>query len=372
MKEIDLVYRTMYAELAQRSFDASFDTAFPLTGNFLKIPVDGREYWYFHDTRAETKRRYVGPVSDPDITARATDFTRIKNGIRGRRKMVSTLTREAGLAAAERMSGDIVEAFERTGLFRVRGVLIGTVAFQTYSAHLGVRLPGAVLQTGDADFAQFHSISRAIEDEMPSVLETLRAVDPSFRPIPHPAGGAQSTQYANDRNYRVEFLTPNRGSDDHAGKPAAMPALGGTAARPMRFLDFLIRDPIRTVMLHKAGVPVVVPAPERYAVHKFIVASRRLSDANGQGKREKDVHQARLLVEALGQTRQQGVLADALTEAWRRGPHWRTAIAQGLNFLRKKERHPVDEILREGLAEIGEDLEGYGSDALPTSAPEAP
>ena len=40
-------------------------------------------------------------------------------------------------------------------------------------------------------------------------------------------------------------------------------------------LDFLIRDPVRTVLLHRSGVPVLVPSPERFAVHKLIVATRR-------------------------------------------------------------------------------------------------
>lgn len=46
----------------------------------------------------------------------------------------------------------------------------------------------------------------------------------------------------------------------------------------------------------------MVPSPERYAVHKLIVASRRQNDANGVAKREKDVHQASLRVEALEAT----------------------------------------------------------------------
>ena len=64
MKEVDLIYRTLYAELAQRSLDASFEAAFPQSGNFLKIPVEGRDYWYFHDNNASPPRRYVGPVAD--------------------------------------------------------------------------------------------------------------------------------------------------------------------------------------------------------------------------------------------------------------------------------------------------------------------
>ncbi len=113
-------------------------------------------------------------------------------------------------------------------------------------------------------------------------------------------------------------------------------------------------------MLHRSGVPVTVPAPERYAVHKLIVASRRRSDANGSAKREKDVQQARLLIEALEQTRSRDDLAEAFAEAWRRGPHWRHAIKTGLYLMPEKHLEAVTTILRDGLSSIGETLEGFG------------
>ncbi|CAX23062.1 protein of unknown function [Methylorubrum extorquens DM4] len=95
----------------------------------------------------------------------------------------------------------------------------------------------------------------------------------------------------NANRYEVEFLTPNHGSSDNDGKPAEMPALGGAAAQPLRILDFLIYEPVRSVLLHGAGANVVVPAPEQYAVHKFIVADRRRDDSLGHLKRDKDVRQ---------------------------------------------------------------------------------
>jgi hypothetical protein len=47
-------------------------------------------------------------------------------------------------------------------------------------------------------------------------------------------------QFVSSDNFKVEFLTPNQWSDDQAGKPVPMPALGGAAAFPLRFLDYLI------------------------------------------------------------------------------------------------------------------------------------
>ncbi|WP_165790785.1 nucleotidyltransferase family protein [Pleomorphomonas carboxyditropha] len=359
MKTIDLVYRTMFAELAQRSLDASFEIDFPTTGNFVRVPVKDRDYWYFEQTQPNKTRKYVGPANDSEIASRVAAFKEIKEDLRGRRKLVSTLTRQAGLVAPDRFTGDVVEAMANAGIFRLRGVLVGTVAFQTYAGYLGVRLPGASLQTGDADFAQHHSISSSVEDSLPPILDLLKGVDSTFRAIPHRSDPARATQFENAARYKVEFLTPNRGSDDYDDHASPMPSLGGASAQPLRFLDFLIHEPIRTVMLHRSGVPVTVPSPERYAVHKLIVASRRQSDASGISKREKDVYQASLLIEALKITRRQDELAEVFVEAWNRGSRWRAAIEKGLDLMPDKRRMATGMTLKEALASIGEKLDGF-------------
>src|SRR3546814_20297986 len=100
----------MFAELAQRSLDASFTTDFSTSGNFVRVPVKGRNYWYFEETQPSKKRKYVGPASDPEIADRVAAFTAIKDDLRARRKLVSTLTREAGLPPPDRFTGDIVGA----------------------------------------------------------------------------------------------------------------------------------------------------------------------------------------------------------------------------------------------------------------------
>ncbi|PRD45710.1 hypothetical protein C5748_00670 [Phyllobacterium phragmitis] len=361
MKEIDLVYRTMFAELIQRSLDADFKTAYPLSGNFVAVAVKGKRYWYFQDTEdGKPVRRYVGPEAQEDITQRVHEFKTIKDDIRSRRKLVSTLTRQAGLPSPERFTGDVIEALANAGLFRLRGVLVGTVAFQCYSGILGVRLPTASMQTGDADFAQFHSISASVEDTLPPMLDVLRSVDETFREVPHQGDGRRSTQFANRSNYRVEFLTPNTGKSEYDGKPAPMSALGGASAQPLRFLDFLIHEPVRSVLLHKSGVPVIVPAPERYAIHKLIIASRRQVERTGPDKREKDIRQAGLIIEAMAQTRRQSDVALAYTEAWQRGPAWREAIAIGLSYLSKEAKVIFDKALLEGMGDIAENPADYG------------
>lgn len=269
MKSIGLMYQTMLAELGQRSLDAAWTADFPPEGRFTPANIKGRKYWYFDipDGHGGTKRRYVGSADDPDIARRVADHKRDKDDLRARRRLVNTLTREGGMIAPDAMSGDIVEVLADGGLFRLRGVLIGTVAFQCHSGLLSVRLPMAAILTGDADIAQDYAISREVEDSLPPIVELLQSVDASFQPVPHRSGSAASSAFQNADGYRVEFLTSNRGSDDYIDQPAKMPALGSASADPLRFLDFLIREPVRAMLLHRSGVPVVVPDPSWYAVH---------------------------------------------------------------------------------------------------------
>jgi hypothetical protein len=367
MKQIDLAYRTMFAELEQRSLDASFHADITVECRFVTVPVKGHKYWYFDLPRdGGVGRRYVGPQSDPEIARRVEAFQEIKDDLRSRRKLVSTLVREAGLPAPERFTGDIVDALGRAGLFRLRGVLVGTVAFQCYSGILGVRLASSAMQTGDVDFAQFHPVSVAVDDSLPPILDVLRSVDPSFREISDALDGRRTTQFENRKHFKVEFLTPNRGSADHERVPAAMPALGGASARPLRFLDFLIREPMRSVLLHKSGVPVLVPSPERYAVHKLIVAMRRRPDQTGAAKRDKDLRQAEILMQALISTRRQADLALAYVEARKRGPAWRETLQAGISSLSQKTAAAIGEGLSAGLRDISEDPAEHDLTLLPT------
>lgn len=358
MKRIDHIYQTMYSELSQRALDGAFSSDFPIKGRFVPVTVKERRYWYFD--HPDGKRRYVGPADDIELNLRVVNFNEIKDDQRSRRRMVASLVRDAYLPRPDPFAGDIVQALATAGFFRLRGVLVGTVAFQCYAAILGVRLSNASMQTADADFAQFHSISVAVNDSIPPILEVLRSVDPSFRPVPHQANSHQSTQFISKSKYKVEFLTPNQSSADYDGKPAPMPALGGSAAEPLRFLDYLIYEPVRATILHAAGVPVLVPSPQRYAMHKLIVATRRRDDDDGTAKSRKDLLQATSLAMALVEQRQTFELADAYIEAFDRGPHWRDSLSRGLAMMADAEAEIIVAGLRKGVVACGKAPRDYG------------
>ncbi len=362
MKILDHAYQTLYSELAQRALDGQFSSDFPIDGRFISMESGGRRYWYFDMARDDggKLRRYVGPIDDEEINQRVERFKDLKADNRSRRKIVSTLVREAYLPRPEPFVGDIIGALATAGFFRLRGVLIGTVAFQSYSALLGVRLSNTVMQTGDADFAQFHSISVAVQDSLPPMLQVLRAIDPTFREIPHPSDSRYTTQYVTRSGYKVEFLTPNIGSEAHDDYPAAMPALGGASAQPLRFLDFLLHQPVRAVLLHGAGIPVLVPAPERFAIHKLIVATRRRDDNDGTAKSRKDRLQAVTLLDTMIGLRQHETVADAYMEAWDRGPAWRNAMEESLRALDPDMADRLRQRLSDGVKALDGDPATYG------------
>ncbi len=353
LKEIDISFRTMFAELTQRTLDGQFLADFPMEGWFVKVTVKGRDYWYFDIPTPEGKykRTYVGPQSDEAITARVKAHKEIKDDLRERRRMVSTL-RRAGLPGPDRFAGDVTKALTDAGLFRLRAVLIGSVAFSTYAGMLGVRLPSSAMQTGDADFAQDFAISASVEDSLPPVLDVLRSIDPDFRTVSHQADTAKVVAFQNAKGYRVEFLTSNRGSDEYAGKPSPMPALGGASPENLRFLDFLIYEPVRTVLLFREGVNVLVPAPERYGVHKLIVASRRRTDTLGRVKADKDLAQASLLFQALAETRHDSELSDVWAEAWDHSDSWRKGICSGLSRLPDNGLEALRKVLRSKMPDL--------------------
>ena len=337
MNEIALATQTMFAELTQRCLDDDFDERYDERGNFKRRRKKGFLYWhYIRDVGGKKREEYVGPVRDPEINERVNRFKATKSDFKSRREMVRALI-AAGLPATDSMTGAVAEALWKAGFFRPRGVLIGTSAFQCYSGLLGARLTGATLMTQDLDVAQFYDVSHMVGDSMPPILDVLRGVDETFRAVPDQADRHRVTRFMTKSGYAVAFLAPNRASDAHQGRPAEMPALGGASATPLRYLDYLIHEPVRSVLLYKGGIPVAVPAPARFAVHKLIVGALRTDDFV---KSAKDIAHAEQIIRLL-LARRSYELHEAWQEAWDRGPKWRDRLQAGTAMMSEATRNDL-------------------------------
>ncbi len=300
----------------------------------------------------------MGPADDPEIVRRVETFERTKIGYRARRELAAKL-RRAGYPSAPHLEGLVISELAKAGLFRLRATVVGSVAYRTYSGTLGVKLPDELITTEDVDIAKLYGISISIDETMPDIETVLKKIDPTFVPSFSIDEQTLFSGFANAKGFKVEFITPNRGDADFSTRLSAMPSLGpSVGAQVPRYLDFLIHDPIRSVVLHDAGVPVLVPAPERYAVHKLIVATLR--NVFSQDKAKKDINQAGALIQAFGTLKRASDLGFAWLEAWERGPRWRRRV--GVGALRLSDESFA--ILSKGVAEAakldGKPADGYG------------
>lgn len=221
-------------------------------------------------------------------------------------------------------TGKVLRALARAGTFRLGAVLVGAHAFRHFDAELGTRIASRQLaMTGDIDIAGFEKRSASIEDavqpELPEVLADL-----GFAPVPSLDARRPTRWRMLGADLSLDILCPSFGAREG---PQRLEALG-VWAQGLHFLNFLVRDPIQAVALYREGVLVQIPAPERYAVHKLIVAGRRTGP--GKLKADKDRAQARTLIQVLAEHRTEE-LAAAYAEARKEGPAWTAALDRTLS-----------------------------------------
>ncbi len=338
--ELPLVIQTSYAELVDL-LRVQTASDFPVGSTFRKREISGKTYWYVQEPTGPSGRppeRYLGP--DTEEFAAAIEKGQAAKADADARKAIIRSLKGAGLPEPDALTAAVIEALAEAGVFRLRGVIVGTVAFQTYAGLLGVKLPGASIRTGDVDVAQDYGVAVAIDDSVDApFLDILQQVDKRFSPVPHISSPTAATTYARPGGYRVDVLTTNRGKG--RDEPVQLPSLK-TDAVPLRFMDFLLKDTVQAAVLSKTGALVNVPTPERYTVHKLIVATMRHSSGESAAKSDKDIAQAATLIEALSAKRRLDDFKSALAEAKKRGVGWRERIKEGMARLSEDARALVE------------------------------
>jgi hypothetical protein len=326
LRRLPLTVQTAYGDLLTRLEE---DAVLELGGTPVLREKSERKYWYVVRRLADTMiERYLGPDTD-ETRERVERVKKINEDLKQREKQrgrLARMCREGGLPRVDAQTGKVLLALSKAGLFRLRGVLVGTHAFRCYPGLLGVEIPETEAVTEDIDVAAFHSISVALDDHLdPALADTLKEIGPF---IARPSLHKQPTAWRDrDSGILVELLTPNEGPD--RDEPLELPALGAHAM-PLRFLDYLIHQLVQAAVLYRSGVLVNIPQPARYAIHKLIVATRRASSA--ATKATKDIEQAAALIRVLAHDRPDE-LEEAFVEARGRGPSWRDAIARGTRRL---------------------------------------
>jgi len=321
METLSPTLQTIFADLVQQVYSAT-----EKPGSVYTQTDKGKKYLYSKYGTGSTRRNiFIGPVEDPQAQARAEQIRVAQKNARERRKLVRAL-RDNGVPVPIRALGNILDAMSDAGLFNA-GVLVGTAAYVCFSPVIGAILPSGALMTQDADLA---TASLAIEgdSETGSMLELLKRADETFEPIPALKKGAPSSSFRSNNGFLVDLLTPYRRRDDTNPMPLENLQAGAT---PLQHLDYLIEDPVTSIALHGAGVPVSIPQPTKFAVHKLIVAQKRGN--HERTKRAKDLLQAKALIEVLRNV-DPHALQDAFEEAFEKGEKgWRQPLLRSLKEL---------------------------------------
>ena len=328
-ERLSIETQTLHAELMERLSvrDAQRSIA-DLEGTFTTKTISGGEYLYFLHYDADGRRRNIclgrkAPGLD-ELVARYKEGRKeeILDPL-GIRELCAQL--KAGRAAiADTGTARVIRELAEGGVFHVGGVLVGTQSFACIGNLLGVVWDATTLKTRDVDIAIERNVSIAVPNITSDVPKTLESMEMGFFPIPRLNHKEPSTSFSIRRNpLRVDLITPQKSRSDG---PVFIKRLNA-AAQPLRFLDYLIEDPIRGAVLNGNATIVLIPQPIRYALHKLIVSQER--DVTAGAKRQKDLWQAFQLLEFF--------VAEnplAIEPSWNalisRGPGWKKRLEAGL------------------------------------------
>jgi hypothetical protein len=193
-------------------------------------------------------------------------------------------------------------------VFQAGGVLVGTHAFEVIVNRLGIRV--AVFATEDVDFARPNKLAI---DKPPAggILELLRESGIDFVDVPTFTHGAPATSFKERGHSRFTFdlLVPT--AREHI-ETLPVPELNAHATA-LPYLRYLLTETQMGAAISSHGaIAVRVPIPERFAIHKLIVAQLRVGRPE---KSQKDLKQAAVLIAALGE-----LFPGAIEEAYSKAP----------------------------------------------------
>lgn len=329
--ELSTAAATAYAELAEqtRGFELSNALA-GLVGSFQKLERKGRSYWYFayRDLDSKVRMVYVGP-DDKRVRALVERFadTRQEKPLAPQAQAALAL----GCAAAAPKHFRIIKRLGEYGFFRAGGILVGTHAFLALGNVLGVRWTEAAA-TLDTDFAHAgRNVSLALPAKLRiDVHGALESLEMGLLPASQFEGKA-GPHYRNpkDQELRIDFVT----TATRARGPVVMPELNLTL-QPLKFMELSLESPLQACMIGRTGSCMInVPAPERYAIHKLIVAGER--PPAERTKARKDLLQAASLASYFLESGAADTFNGMWRETLRRGTGWRSRLVRGKGQLLK-------------------------------------
>src|SRR6185437_16936337 len=200
-------------------------------------------YWQMRDVRGRLRQVYLGAAHDERARAlRDALVARKEPSILADLERITAAYVASGGARHQGAHFAVVDALARAGLFRAGAVLVGSHAFVSLGAALGVSWDAATIATADVDLSRDAFVTVACDVLDPIHLPgVLGAVAPSFFIVPAFDVKAQGTSLKS-RTVKVDLLTTARHPRDT--KPREIGPFG-IAAQPLRYMDYLVREDVQ-------------------------------------------------------------------------------------------------------------------------------
>lgn len=335
IERLSIETQTLHAELMERLCvrEAQRDIG-NLEGTFTVKTISGTEYVYFLHYTAGGRRANISlgrrsPAIESLIAQHREGRSDAAMDVIGIREL-SAQVKAGKVAVVDPATAKVLRELEAGGVFRVGGILVGTIAFASIGNLLGVAWDRTTLVTRDIDLAFERTVSIAIPYVTADVPKSIESLAMGFFPIPRLNPKDPSTSFTIRKSpLRIDLLTPRKSGQSEA--PVFIPRLKA-AAQPLPFLEYLFEDPVRGVVLNGEATLVLIPQPIRFALHKLIVSQERAPSE--EAKKHKDLWQACQLLSFFEQERPQD-----FEPAWKdlisRGPKWRRRAEAGLAMMQK-------------------------------------
>jgi len=300
-------------------------------GTLKQRTQSGNKYWVREYIRVDGRKtdEYIGAANSVEPST----IEKIRAEIELAKALASSSAalRLFGYQRIDRKPAAVLQVFFNRGLTRGGLTLVGSHAYGALLNELGILAAG--YKTQDIDVARSQPLAVALPDGF-NFEALLKESGLNFVPVPGMPSHRPSASFKlpGAELLAVDLLVPG----EKTGELIPVREMGAFA-QAIPLLDYLIADQIPGVVLSPNQViPVRVPAPERFVIHKLFSSQSRRSDRAKVGK---DLAQAAVLTAAL-EDETPGTLSDAVRHLPKSG---RPAVKRGAAAAARllKEIHPA-------------------------------
>jgi hypothetical protein len=262
-------------------------------GTLVQEPRRGGKpfvYWHRYTPDGKLAKRYIGSLGGAE-----EETARHQQQELPLLRETSKKLRKLGFAAVDNSTALTLAVLYNAGVFHRGPILVGTHAYGALLNDLGVRIIPSPL-TEDVDIATRLELATVPSK---SLLDILRETGLPFVEVPSLKRTEPPTSFkVRGQRLKVDLLVPAKGEPYRS---VAVPVLGAHVIG-LPYLEYLLHDPVRSIVIGKDRlIPVALPQPGRYCVHKLAVSALRSS---GSAKTNKDILQATVLAAVLSSTRE--------------------------------------------------------------------